>query len=410
MKLLFIVSGYASEQGGHGGSSYYSDLAEALVARGHSIHVLSCCAGQRDSDRLENGVVVHRRGTTRIPGLSRAGRLIGLNATVARLQAGLSAYAAYRRLGERFDVTEYADWGAEGWIIAALHRGPLVAGIHLPLPVLNRFNRVTSGADARVASWIERGAVARADLATCPSALVAHDLEKLGWFSARPPRIIPCPVNLAAWRTTAAVAGTDPVVVFVGRLEPIKGPDVLARAIGILRRENPGVRAIFVGRTPDGGTERGLFPWASGEIDTRGCTFLGALPRARVVEIMSQARVFALPSRFDNFPIAALEAMAAGRPVVVTSQTGVAGLVQSHAAGAVVPPDDPEALANALRPFLTDARAAEAAGRRARRAVEPLDRDLIAARREGVYEQAIALFRGQASRVGPEPSHATEAD
>jgi glycogen(starch) synthase len=85
--------------------------------------------------------------------------------------------------------------------------------------------------------------------------------------------------------------------------------------------------------------------------------------------------------------------MAAGRPAIITASSGAADLVQKLGTGAIIPPADPQALANALRPFLLDARHAGEVGERARRAVSvELDPLKIAAETDKVYEEAFCRF------------------
>lgn len=89
-----------------------------------------------------------------------------------------------------------------------------------------------------------------------------------------------------------------------------------------------------------------------------------------------------------------VEAMAAGRPVVVTSTTGVAELIREARAGQVISPGDPRALAEALLPFLIDPDYAARMGEKARAHIrENHDPASAAAKREKVFEEAIATFR-----------------
>jgi len=82
--------------------------------------------------------------------------------------------------------------------------------------------------------------------------------------------------------------------------------------------------------------------------------------------------------------------MACGRPVVVTSKSGIAGFVARAGAGQVVPTEDPQALADALRPFLTNPGHAAEVGARAQSAVmRELDGTRIAELRESLYVEAI---------------------
>ncbi len=96
--------------------------------------------------------------------------------------------------------------------------------------------------------------------------------------------------------------------------------------------------------------------------------------------------VVAVPSRFESFALAALEAIAAGRPVVISATTGVAPFVTRWGAGAVVDPDNARELADALRPYFVSPTLAAETSQRGRRAlVEELNPSEIAAREAAVY-------------------------
>ena len=115
------------------------------------------------------------------------------------------------------------------------------------------------------------------------------------------------------------------------------------------------------------------------------------------------ARVVVLASRYENFPMTALEAMAGGRPVVTTARTGIAELIRDSGAGMVVPADRPGELARALRPLLVDRELAAAAGARGRALVrEHCAPERIAREREACYREAIrrwsATSRGGCAR------------
>jgi glycogen(starch) synthase len=98
--------------------------------------------------------------------------------------------------------------------------------------------------------------------------------------------------------------------------------------------------------------------------------------------------------------LAAAEAMAAGRPVVVTSTTGVAKFVRDAQAGGIVPPGDAKALADAMRPYLLDPARAARVGERGRLAVmREMDADKIASVREQVYKDAIKSFHERRTRT-----------
>jgi glycosyltransferase involved in cell wall biosynthesis len=126
-------------------------------------------------------------------------------------------------------------------------------------------------------------------------------------------------------------------------------------------------------------------------------TFLGAQRRDQLKAYIHAARVFAFPSvnAAEAFGIVQLEAMAAGRPVVNTSlATAVPHVARDGLEGLTVPPNDPEALAAALRRLLDDPELAQrigAAGQRRARA--DFDLALFLDRMEKLYQQAIDVRR-----------------
>lgn len=127
--------------------------------------------------------------------------------------------------------------------------------------------------------------------------------------------------------------GLDPKrrrVLYVGNLLPIKGPTVLARAVEQL----PDVEAIFVGSGPE-------------KITAGRC--VGAQPHEEIALWMNASDVLCLPSLNEGLPNVALEAMACGLPVVGSGVGGLAEIVRENVNGLLVPPSDPNALAEALR-------------------------------------------------------------
>jgi len=388
MRILFLSMEYPPETGWGGIGSYVASVAPALAARGHEVHVLSCVRRQKFRDYIDRGVYIHRRGQFRIWGR----RYFPL--TVDRLRVSLSAFFWYRHLrrsGMKFDIIEYPDWAAEGLFFALVHSKPIVAHLHTPLPVISRYNGLSANTDNRWASALERFSVHRADLVTSPSKLLVKELKGLGWLQNQRVEVIPYCIDWTNWQGVQSVLMTEPTLLFVGRLERIKAPEVLVEAVAILQKEMPGIRTIFIGRS---GVRDGLAyrEWLERKYagSVKGCEFTDYLPRSELPAWMARARVVVVPSWFDNFPMVVLEAMASGRPVCVTETTGSADWVKGHNLGAVVPPGDPEALADALRPFLKDPVYAAEVGERARNFVrEYFDPHRIAEAREAIYQKAI---------------------
>ena len=133
--------------------------------------------------------------------------------------------------------------------------------------------------------------------------------------------------------------------------------------------------------------------WLAALAEGKGvsATFVPQIAHHDIRDLYGDARVVAVPSHFESFSIAALEALATGRPVVYTSRVGAAEVLRGTGAGTEVPPSDAHAIAEALRPYLTDPAIAAEAGAKGREIARTrLGPDIIAEQRERAYEEAIA--------------------
>ncbi|MCX4549814.1 glycosyltransferase [Streptomyces sp. NBC_01267] len=150
--------------------------------------------------------------------------------------------------------------------------------------------------------------------------------------------------------------GPGPLVVCVGRLCRQKGQDVLLRAWPEIVRARPDARLVFVGDGPDREALARTAP--------PGVLFAGAVDGMR--GWLRAADVVVLPSRWEGMALAPLEAMACGRPVVLSDVNGAReSLPPGHDRYGLVPPDDPRALAGAVTKLLADPRLRDALGRQA---------------------------------------------
>ncbi len=164
-------------------------------------------------------------------------------------------------------------------------------------------------------------------------------------------------------RERRAVRGTH--VVHVGRLDRIKGQDVLLAAMAHARESVPSIRLTIVG---DGPTR--------GELDAQVrrlgledvVTFAGAADDVR--PFLQAADLFVLPSRSEGISLALLEAMATGLPIVATDVGGNREVIPVEGTGTLVAPERPDQLAAAMVTLLLDPELASAKGAAARREVE----------------------------------------
>jgi len=153
----------------------------------------------------------------------------------------------------------------------------------------------------------------------------------------------------AALRAELGVSADAKVIGVAGRLHRQKGVDVLIEATAALAGKFPELRVLVAG---DGPLLEELRERARSSGVAHAISFLGEW--RRMPEFMAAIDVFVLPSRWEGMPNAALEAMAAARPVVATRVGGTPELALDGVTGALVEPEDPKALAEAIAAFLDD--------------------------------------------------------
>jgi glycosyltransferase involved in cell wall biosynthesis len=186
------------------------------------------------------------------------------------------------------------------------------------------------------------------------------------------------------FRRKFAAFNGRPIVVFLGRVHPGKGVELLLPAFA--RMGHRDAMLAIVG--PD---SRNYLAQMRGEVQRLGLQdrviFAGMMPGRSRIEALVDADLFALPSEHENFGIAVLEALAAGAPVIISDQVGICKEVTEAGVGEAVPLDA-DRLAAALDAWLADAPRRAEASQRARQLVfERFTWDQIARRWNDVYRE-----------------------
>ncbi len=215
----------------------------------------------------------------------------------------------------------------------------------------------------------------------CPSRFLGEKMRAARVFPERL-RVVPNFVPVASVPPRDAPGEG---VLYVGRLSPEKGVDVLIEAAA----RRPGLRVEIAG---DGPARPDLEALAAARALGERVRFHGHLAPDELARLRRRCAVAAVPSRWhENMPLVVLEAFAAGLPVVATDLGGLPELIEDGVDGRCVPPDDPEALGEVLEALAGDPARALAMGRAARAKVErgfTPERHLE--RLDAVYEEAAA--------------------
>ena len=245
LSILFLSTEYPPETGWGGIGTYTYNMAKALAKRGHEVHVLSVAPRQPERDYLDGLVHVHRFPQRE---LWKLRRLRSAPMPLPHLEKALSTYMAHRRLGIEFDVVEYPEWSAEGLFFSLRRDKPTVAHLHTSLAINLQISGLCESTPSRLADYLEGLSVRRADGITSPSrALAAWSAQRFG-LGNRAIAVIPYPAPTQELTSDDALEHPQRAhVLFVGRLEFRKNPEVIVRAAKLVREKIPSAEFMFVG-------------------------------------------------------------------------------------------------------------------------------------------------------------------
>ena len=185
--------------------------------------------------------------------------------------------------------------------------------------------------------------------------------------------------------------GRGEILLFLGRLHPIKRLDILAEAFRLIAAKRSGVRLVIAG--PDDGAGMSLRSFFRQANIADRVLFTGQLSSTEKWAALRDSSIFLLPSEHENFGVSALEAMAVGVPVLISDQVGLAPSVADAHAGWVLE-RNPNQWADAVEQLLDHSSMRQKMGEAGRRLVSAeFSTDRIASRMHALYEDVVRETR-----------------
>lgn len=346
---------------------YTYALATGLAQLGHVVHFIT--GGDENRVDFEHGMWMHRLVPWRrwIPELDGVPLQYNLYHVAA-------AYQEVRRIAERMpvDVVYAPIWLCEGLLCLLDDRFPTVVGLQTAMKTIAQMHPSWGeSTQTRQLVALEQATLARAHHLHANSDAILdkfrteYDIDAPGGFVV--------PLGVEDRRAQVARRANDGRlrVLFVSRLERRKGVDTFLDAVVRLLPEFPQLDVVVVGKdTPNtemSETYREAFRRThGGTAIAERVRFVGEASEAELHQHYADCDVFCVPSRYESFGLVYLEAMVFGAPVVATNVGGIPEVVEHERNGLLVEPEDPEALAVALRRLLTDAELRARMGRASR--------------------------------------------
>jgi D-inositol-3-phosphate glycosyltransferase len=389
-----------------GMSVYIRELARELGLRGHTVDIYT-----RAHDLAEGQV-----------------QSIGENARVIHLQVGevapLDKLVLYAHLDDvgcavenfrrshnlTYDLIHSHYWlsGYVGARVQAWWNVPHITMFHTLGAAKNATGIGEEEAELRVVTEEEIAG-------GCQRIIAATDAEReslLGCCGVSTNRVsvIPCGVDLRLFQCMDRKAARQRLgfnggnmVLFVGRIDPLKGVDNLLKALSVMRTGN-GLKLVIVGGDAEGQAEMDRLRGLSRFLNIEGAVlFTGAVEHQDLPVYYSAADVCVVPSYYESFGLVALESLACGTPVVATRVGGAEDVIIEYRNGQLVESSSPSDLADAIGRVLSSSAAQSPGSIRA--SVSGLSWSNVAECLLTQYRAVISEYRLQ--RAGPQASRTT---
>jgi glycosyltransferase involved in cell wall biosynthesis len=377
-------------------------LSQALAARGHQVVLASADM----SDLPQKWVGGGDEGEPAVVQLKlrdRVAELRGKTAeqaewdTVSQLLDGPSMRIVRDHVTQADIVHIHGVWTTSNLQVAAAARRAGTPYVVSPHGNLDRISMETNGPLKRLHHLLLSGRMLRlAEAIHCTSETEAAEGRRM--FRNSRVQVIPPPFDTSLYRTLPGAGAArercprlaeGPVVLFVGRLHPIKNLERVIRGTARWKKNGHSFVLALAGPPASPEYEKSLRTLAASlGVDDR-CAFLGMVEPSLRQSLYQSADVFVNLSSHENFSLVILEAMCCGTPAVTTPQTGIWRELKGSGGAFIV--EDDRQLDETVLSMISDAARRENASTKARDwALQFVDTQSVMARYEALYTQAIA--------------------
>lgn len=406
MRICLLSREYPPESGWGGIATYTYHQAQGLRALGHDVEVIALTAdgAPESSTKVMEGVPVHR-----VLPFDELDQMRMVRSSMPFTHFVLKSILPLARKffelhhAKPFDVAEAPEHLAEGLGLSLTRTVPFVIRLHTPQSKLiaEGFHNLKASFDQQFVCQLERMALVACDVITSPSEDMARYVSEDITYPLEQIRIVRNPVDSERFTPEGdrALTGTDPIVLFVGRLEERKGIHYLIEAVPEVAKAFPQARFVIIGSdTNNADGQKSVLSELRDLLSETGhaeqVTFIPHVALSEIPNYYRSADICVIPSLYDNAPCTCLESMSTGKPVIASSSGGTPEYVLHDTCGLIVPPRDAHALAKALIDLLSNEQKRKSFGANGRqRVLDNFKHTIIAERSLPEYQAAIDRFR-----------------
>jgi len=358
--FLTFESPFGSQGGGV--AAYLRAAIPALIDRGHRVTLITAIRGAEVSNPYPGAL---RLVPVRLPNahwyvskLPVAGTLLTLPLREAEWSYAFRRAVAQAMRDEPMDVLEGTELGS--WWVARNPIVPLVVRLHGAEYTFSRYIGKPLTAGSLWNRRLQRQVLNSAAAVTAPSRFQASEVaQEMQWQPGRitvvPNVIAPQMLDKANSDAPRSASNADsPVVLYTGRLAPVKGTPLLLEAAAGVLKQFPQAEFVLAGAWQMAAPPKDWSGWLERLGGSPRVTWLGHQDANQLAELYRRATVFVMPSYYETFGISCLEAMAFRVPVVATRAGALPEIVEHDRVGLTVTPGDPTALAGAICRLLRD--------------------------------------------------------
>lgn len=381
---------------------YILEVARHLAQQGTEVEIFTRATASEQPLKVSvtDGVTVHNVPAGPYEGLRKEQlprQLCAFTAAVLRAEA--------HRPEGYYEIVHSHYWlsGQVGWVASERWQIPLVHSMHTMAKVKNLALAAGDSPEPHERVLGEEQVVSAADMLIANTETEADDLVTL--YHADPDRLAVAlpgvdlqsfsPGSQAPGRARLGVAADDLVVLFVGRIQPLKAPDVLVAAAAEMVARRPDLRGrlkvVINGGLSGSGLDRAAhLPQLIERLGLSDVVrLMPPVPREELPDLYRAADVVVVPSYSESFGLVAVEAQACGIPVVASRVGGLTTAVGDG--GVLVAGHDPSAFAAAIESVILDPATRTRMALLARRHAEKFSWAGTAAATRAAYDEALAM-------------------
>ncbi len=338
-------------------------------------------------------------------GMPIGARLVHRAATSLSWHLGVRQISGYRvgvalqQMDQQspLDLFEIEESFGVGAVVQRYFKKPVVVRLHGPWCVVGPKLGHQRDLEFWIRCAVEYRAIQRATAVSSPSQDALDHVRRFYRLSLPDARVIPNPVPFVSDSEAWIQDNCEPKsILFVGRFDRVKGADTLLQAFTRVASSDPDLRLVFVG--PDagmihGGRTIGFEAYSKENVPSsirRKISFLGTQTKEQVAEHRKKSALTVVSSRYENFPMVVLEAMACGSPLVASRTGGIKEIVRDDRNGLLFDAESSDGLADQIERLLGDRGLAARLGAAARADVaERYGEPRVAEQTRAFYEELI---------------------